>query len=780
MNDGDRAPGPVPETTVAAGDWCLYTHFLLFPPILLMMSLRALIQVLLLLFPVAGLIAADDTADRVPRLSALATEDSPYLRQHIDSPVNWRPWGPAAFDEAEQTMKPLFVSIGYFSCHWCASMERETFRDPATAALLNEKFINVKVDRFERPDLDRFLMRYIEQSVRGGGWPLNVWTTPDRLPWRGVSYMSNTDDDRGTFADFASHTARLWDEDHPHLTSKAAVDMENFRRIADPPPLADFALKPVTLDLAFTRIAGQFDPVHGGFGRVPKFPSPTRLEFLAHHWAAQEPGSGTAEKCAAMIEATLRGMARGALRDHLGGGFFRYALDEAWRRPYFEKMALDQAMMAQSYLTGYLLIGQDEHASVAREILEYADRELSHPEGGFCNAEHCESLTEATRVPVEGAYYAWNHSRFRESAAAAADVLEEVFDIRERGNIPPGTDPRDNLGGLNLLSEVRPLAEAARRLGIPGPRAAALFEQGRAALIDARSNRSRPARDSLLITQMNGALISAFARAAMVLGDDTLLARAQRCARFVRARLWHEKSQALYRCCTDRSPKHPACAEDYAFLVAGALDLYEATGERAWLEWAESLQRSFDAHYRDEKNGGYFDAKRDLPDLPLVLKNDDDSSNISSNALAGINLTRWSALLSQPERDLEARRLVSSFAHHVSTNPAAVAGLTLVVDRLLRPAGRVVLIGPASAPEIVAARRQIWACPGRRPSIIQIATADDRAWLLEHKALPPAVLSQPATPPVAFLLDTAAVKAGPIPLADLQKHLPSRPKRASL
>jgi uncharacterized protein YyaL (SSP411 family) len=274
---------------------------------------------------------------------------------------------------------------------------------------------------------------------------------------------------------------------------------------------------------------------------------------------------------------------------------------------------------------------------------------------------------------------------------------------------------------------------------------------------------------------MNGAMISAFTRAAMVLGDESLLDRALRCARFVKQRLWHEPTRTLYRCCTERTPRHFACAEDYAYLIAAVLDLYEATGDHSWLRWGEALQREFDRHHADPAGGGFFDARSNLADVPLRLKNDDDASHLSSNAVAGLNLIRWAALLSQPERLREAERLLGAFSHHLDRSPGAVAGLCLVAEGLVRPPARIVLVGPADTPEMALAREQIWAHPGRRPVIVQLDDQESRTWWMERGALPTAVTA-PGPSAAAFLTVDGALRAGPFPLSELPKHLARRPR----
>jgi uncharacterized protein YyaL (SSP411 family) len=702
----------------------------------------------------------------------LAAEDSSYLRAQSASPVEWQPWGPEAFAEAERTGRPLFVSIGYFSCVWTSVMDRGVFQDAATAGLLNAGCVNVKIDRFERPDLDRLYMRHVEATRQRGGWPLNLWLSPDRLPVRAAASMTAVDAGQGSFPLEAGHTLELWAAESPHLRAQARIELEEVARATGPALAGALALDEGLLESARGHVLGQFDPVHGGFGRVPKFPSPARLAFVGGRGGRDDTDPARAAERREVVAATLDGMARGGLRDHLGGGFFRYALDEGWRRPYFEKMALDQALMAESFLLGHRLTGRADFAEVARETLDYATRELGHPDGGFYNAEHGESLpADGGAAPQEGAYYVWTRDQVRHHAGAAADLVELVFDIRERGNLPPGSDPFNILGETNVLSRVRTVAAAAERLGLPVAQGEALWGQGRESLRIARQRRPRPALDRLLITQMNAAMISACCRAGVQWDDPGRLERAVRCAEFLQSGLWDASTATLYRCRLDRAPRHLAVAEDHAYLVRALLDLHEATGEFRWLRWAAEVQTAFDRHHADPVGGGYFDGRHDSPDLPVALKTIDDVSAFSPNAVAGLNLVRWSVLLQDPARADMARRLLGAFAVPVRARPGSVAGLLQVAEAVVHPAARVILVGPPGQPEARAARARLAAAPPGRWQVLTVEDAAARQWLAARQALPPAVVDHPVEIPAFFLVDGSGVEKGPFPMLELDKTL---------
>ena len=713
----------------------------------------------------------------MPKASRLASEDSPYLRQSIDSLIDWHPWNEETFRRAERENRALFVSIGYFTCHWCSLMARDSFEREETARLMNENFINVKVDRFERPDLDRLYMRYMTETARKNGWPLNLWMTPGRAPFRGVIYMPSVDQGQGTFQAVAEQTVRFWNKESAYVKSQAADDIARFTASMRTAPPAAFEITPDLFETAFSQVAAQFDPGNGGFGRVPKFPSPARIEFLFRHLARKSITSPRGKDCLDMITGTLRGMSRGALRDHVGGGFFRYALDEAWRRPYFEKMIFDQAEAAKSYLTGYTLSGDEALAAIARETLSYADRELSHPEGGFYNAEHCESLPEpGAAEPADGAYYVWRHGDLVGTVGDAGPLFESVYDLRQAGNAPPGSDSFKQFTGLNLLYEAQSPAEAAARLNIPRDQANEWLIRGRESLERARSLRPRPALDRLVITQMNGAMISALTRASVVLKEPAWLDRALRCARFVRARLYDTGRHQLFRCCADRPARVRACAEDYAFLIQGLLDLYEASGDSQWLLWAEQLSVTFERQFFDREDGGFFDAPIGSTDLFAPFKNDDDAAGFCSNAIAALDLARLSAMLNAPQTLLTARQTLRAFATPLARYPGTLCGMTCAADAIVEPLPQIVIIGPISSPDVARAREAVFAAPKARRVILYLDPADKDRFLLSR--IPPLADLKPLPNdrPSVYFCQKFAPTAGPFPASDLAAHLGQLPQ----
>lgn len=708
-----------------------------------------------------GLLPA--AADGAEKVNGLALADSPYLRSEADSPVQWQPWGREAFERADRENKPLFVNIGYMSCHWCALMDRESFRRPEVAKMLNEDFVSVRVDRYERPDLDRLYMRYMTETARINGWPLNLWLNPRLAPFRGVVYLPAVDTGRGTFERVAEQTRHFWEKESAYIREQATRDVEEFNRQLAAQTPGEVTINDEFFDRVFAQVAAQYDPANGGFGRVPKFPSPARLAFLWRQMG-RKPESSQAAESRDMIVKTLRAMGRGGLRDHLGGGFFRYALDEAWRRPYFEKMALDQAEAIRSFLSGYLLTGDEEFASIVRQTIGYLERELQHGAGAFYNAEHCDSLPAGeAQSPQEGAYYLWTRDdALKVAGDEAAPLVEAVYSLKERGNAPPGSDRRGQFEGLNLFFQATEPSAAARQLGIDEARAAQRLDAALESLRRERSRRPRPPLDPLIIAQMNGGLISGLARASVILDEPRWLEMAVRAAEFVERELWDAREGRLYRCWAGRPASVAACAEDYAYLVSGLLDLHEASGGARWLALAVSVQAAMDQRLLDRERGGYYDAEPDTPDLVVRLKNEDDASGFSSNAMAAMNLARLAAQVGDPQARERGSRIFPNFGAMLQRSPGVLSGLACGASDLSAPLLQVVVQAPPGSPGWREAVRAAFLLP-RADRVIIHDTPEVRALLSEGAALPPA----PAAGPPLQLCREFRPLGGAVSAADL-------------
>jgi uncharacterized protein YyaL (SSP411 family) len=713
--------------------------------------------------------AAEAGADE--RIGRLAASDSTYLRSLSSRAVDWHEWGPAAWEEARRIGRPVLVSIGNFTCAWTARTDRTIFESPEMATLLNGEVVAVKVDRFERPDLDRLYQRYAEATHQRAGWPLHVWVTPDRLPLRIASVPIGGAEDDGTFASEMQHLLEQWVRDSGHLSRQAEAELQAVVTRAGVALAGPLEIDEALLLVGESQVLGQFDPQHGGFGRAPKFPSPARLEFLAQRTTGPAGNSNRRDEVLAVVRTTLDRLRDGALHDQLDGGFFRYALDEGWRRPCFEKMVLDQARHAEAYLLGHWMTGEDDYARVARSTLEFAQREFGHPEGGFYNAVHSESRDPDSGDWREGVYYAWTAQDLRHRAGTNADVVAAVFEVLPGGNLPPGTDPFSSLAGMNLLARPHPLAPTAARLGSPLAEVEDALFHGRQALLAARRERPPPDVDRLQVTQVNAALISAFCRAAGPLNEPEFLLRARRAAEFVERHLWDAHTNTLYRCRLDRPPTQLAVADDFAFLVRALLDLHETTGEIHWLHWATAVQTAFDHHHLDAERGGYTDAGHRRNDVPAALKPVDDAAVISANAVAGQNLQRWACVRNNPALSAEARRLLEAFAGPLRAGSGSVAGLFQVAQSSVRPPRRLILLGPINTPELVAARARLSAEHRGQWQVMSLGDGAARDWVLEHWGLPESVRLHPLDQP-GFCVELDGASSDAVQqIADLHNFL---------
>jgi uncharacterized protein YyaL (SSP411 family) len=679
----------------------------------------------------------------------LATADSLYLRQHADNPVAWQTWGDAAWDLAGKLDRPIFLSIGYSTCHWCHVMARESFSDPAVAALLNEHFIPVKVDREERPDVDRIHMAYVQAAVGQGGWPLSVWLTPKLQPFFGGTYFPPNDRwGRPGFPTVLRQLAEAWQSRRTELLTAASNSLEMLRtHAADSAPPALPAPLSAALELAQTRFTAQWDRIHGGFGSAPKFPRPVVLSLL-FRLLARNQNSNT--ELAAMVASTLAGMARGGMCDQLGGGFHRYSVDAAWRVPHFEKMLYDQAQLVCAYLEGYQATNSAEWAQVARETLAYMGRDLQSQDGGYYAAEDADSaLPDNPEEHSEGAFYVWSAAEF--AAACGTDALwaAEHCGVHPAGNIPAGADPHGELHGRNVLR---------RSASETSPAKAQRFDSIRQRLLAARQCRPRPGRDEKLVAAWNGYALSALSRAAQVLDDPHWLATGVRAARFLKLHLTDDTGR-LHRSWNNGRAGNEGFAEDYAAVIAGLIDLHEAGGGREWLEWAASLQQIMDTRFADTASGGYFATATDDPSIMLRLKDEYDGAEPSACSLAALNLLRLSALLGRDEWKGQAEATLAWAQERLGTAPEMMPQMLVAADFTSSPVRRIVLIGRRQDPAL----RRLAAAIHRRLElprvILRIEGAADLAWFARSQ---PWLADLPIEGPPSAMVCTQAACQPPI------------------
>jgi hypothetical protein len=669
--------------------------------------------------------------------NALAHEKSPYLRQHADNPVDWFPWGEAAFTKARAEQKPIFLSIGYSTCHWCHVMAHESFEDAGLAALLNKNFVAIKVDREERPDVDRVYMAYVQALTGHGGWPLSAWLTPDLRPFYGGTYFPPGDrSGRPGLANVLRALARGWAEEREKLVAEGARAVEILRakaaRASGPAGSirstgsgqASSGQAGEAFEAAFRYLEESFDERHGGFGHAPKFPRGSVLNFLFRCAALQGAGSDVGRAAVRMAAVTLQAMARGGLHDHVGGGYHRYSVDARWLVPHFEKMLYDQAQIALNFIEAYQATGDPRHAWAACDIFDYVLRDLAHPAGGFFSAEDADSAVGVGGTEhAEGAFYLWSADELRTVLGGDFGLAAEHFGVREEGNVPPEDDPHGEFSGKNILAQTQTLAATANALELTPEEANEKLIAVLARLREARARRPRPQLDDKILTAWNGLMISALARGAQVfdsLNDHwrgyakVLLAAAVRAAEFLHRELFDEKSGAVFRAWREGRGATGGFAEDYAFLGQGLLDLYEASFDVRWLQWAERLQEKMDELFFDTERGGYFNSRADDANLVLRLREDYDGAEPAPSSVAALNLLRLAAMLHREDFRERGLRTIEAFRAQWLGAPYAMPQMLCALEFALQPPPQVVLAGNPGADDFLALAAVLHERPGPR------------------------------------------------------------------
>ena len=639
----------------------------------------------------------------------LANEQSPYLLQHKDNPVDWYPWGEAAFEKARREDKPIFLSVGYSTCHWCHVMEHESFESADVATTLNEYFVSIKVDREERPDVDRVYMTFVQVTTGQGGWPMSVWLTPSLEPFYGGTYYPPTSQwGRPGFTDVLLEIARVWRDERQKVVQSAGAIVDRLRSLGGSTGTGAIPGTGV-LDVAVREFASSFDGRHGGFGGAPKFPRPSELLFLLREHARV--GSAEARD---MVIATLRAMAIGGIRDHLGGGFHRYAVDAEWRVPHFEKMLYDQAQLVLAYVEAAQLTGEGFWADVAADTLEYVKRDLTHPDGGFYSAEDADSVPseQATRNAQdasprganphksEGAFYIWSDREIGEALGADAAIFRLRFGILPDGNAP--FDPQNEFTGKNLLYSARAFDDIAATTGKSATDVASALERARVTLLTLRGRRPRPHLDDKVLTAWNGLMIAAFARAGRVLGRNDYVGDAQRAATFLHASLWRAADATLLRRFRQGDAAVDGYAEDYAYLIFGLLELFQADGDPKWLEWAITLQRRQDELFWDDTEGGWFSTTGRDPSVLLRLKEEYDGAEPAASSVSVLNLLILAHLLpSDAEAALQVRlrieRTFGMFSNNASMRGRAVPMMLAALSIYHSGISQIVIAGEPGA-----------------------------------------------------------------------------------
>jgi uncharacterized protein YyaL (SSP411 family) len=625
----------------------------------------------------------------------LAAERSPYLLQHADNPVEWYPWGEEAFDKARSLDRPIFLSIGYSTCHWCHVMAHESFESQAIADILNRDFVSIKVDREERPDVDRVYMTFVQATTGSGGWPMSVWLTPDLKPFYGGTYFPpDARWGRPGFPEILHEIARVWQMERSKVQLSADNLTEQIRGLRSVSPGGDVpdadALKEGVAQFAQT-----FDQTRGGFGSAPKFPRPSELLFLLRETART--GDYTP---AFMVAKTLQPMALGGMRDHVGGGFHRYSVDANWRVPHFEKMLYDQAQITLACLETYQLASDGFFADVAADTLEYVMREMTSPEGGFFSAEDADSVPpEAAADPgahkTEGAFYLWTQAELESLLKDDFSAFRHRFGIRPDGNAPE--DPQAEFTGKNLLYVASTLEEVAERTGQSRDEVEAALQRARMALFEARLSRPRPHLDDKVLTGWNGLMLAAFARSARVLPSadarSRYLGAAERSARFLEQYMWDANRQVVKRRYREGDTAIDGYAEDYAYLVFGLLELFQAGGDPRWLEWARVLQKRQDEQFWDAANGGWFSTTGADPTVILRMKEDYDGAEPSPSSVSVLNLQLMAHLTNEAELFERIDGTLKMFGPQIGKVARAVPMMMAALSTYHAKVTQVVIVG---------------------------------------------------------------------------------------
>jgi uncharacterized protein YyaL (SSP411 family) len=631
-------------------------------------------------------------------MNRLSKEKSPYLLQHANNPVDWYPWGEEAFEKSARENKPIFLSIGYSTCHWCHVMEHESFEDPATAAILNEHFVPVKVDREERPDVDRVYMLFVQASTGSGGWPMSVWLTPERKPFYGGTYFPPDNRfGRPGFKSILHSLAQAWKDDRTRVEESGARVVEQLKEYS-----AQGAGKGEAgqgaLDSAFYGFRRMFDSRLGGFGGAPKFPRPSVHNFLLRYYAATKN-----EEALEMVLLTLREMAKGGMNDQLGGGFHRYSVDERWFVPHFEKMLYDQAQIATSSLEAFQITRDGQYASAARDIFSYVQRDLTHPDGGFYSAEDADS--DAGGVKREGAFYVWGREEIVEALGPRdAEIFCTRFGVEAGGNVEE--DPHGEFRGLNILYQARSIEETAAQSGASVDETRGVLRGAIGRLLERRTKRARPHLDDKILTAWNGMMISAFAKGAQALGEDRYSDAAAGAAKFIRTRLWDEGRRILLRRFRDGESAIDGFLDDYACAILGFLDLYETRFDAADFHFAERLAERAIELFEDRENGGFFSAGEDAENLVLRLKDDYDGAEPSGNSTMTMALLRLARMTGREHFRAPAARTLEAFSGKMASGGAGVPQMLVALQFSLGKPKEIVLAGPGSGAMLAAIRRR--------------------------------------------------------------------------
>ena len=609
-------------------------------------------------------------AETAGNKNRLAGEKSPYLLQHADNPVDWYPWGDEAFEKAKRENKPIFLSIGYSTCHWCHVMEHESFENEQVAEILNNYFISIKVDREERPDIDAIYMKVCQAMTGGGGWPLTIVMTPDRKPFfAGTFFPADDSFGRKGLKTILAEIHALWESDRDKLLASAesATQIVQTTQIAS----VNVQLDERTLNNAFDIFYANYDQEYGGFGGGgPKFPKAHEISFLLRYWKR------TNNRIALeMAEKTLASIYRGGMHDHIGGGYHRYSTDRKWLVPHFEKMLYDQAILSRAFLEAYQATGKQVYAKAARDIFDYVLRDMTGSRGGFYSAEDADSEGE------EGKFYVWTKKEIDSLLGADAEIFNNYYGVTSGGNFEKGA---------NILYIPNRLSDSETK------NIAAVLERGRKKLFEARGKRVGPHLDDKVLVSWNGLMISSLAYGSSVLDEPRYAAAAEKAATFIMSEMW--KNGRLHRRYRDGEVSVPGFVDDYAFLTLAQVDLYESTFDLKWIVNAKKTADQMMKLFQDDKNGGLVFSAKDNEQLIGDIREAYDGAEPSGNSVAALALLKLSKFTMNSEYEEAGQDIIIAFSSDIARYPVGFAQMLAALDFVLGPSLEIVIAGKSSDP----------------------------------------------------------------------------------
>ncbi|MDQ2974806.1 MAG: thioredoxin domain-containing protein [Acidobacteriota bacterium] len=634
----------------------------------------------------------------------LINETSPYLIQHAHNPVDWFPWGEEAFQLARREQKPILLSIGYSACHWCHVMEHESFENEAIAKLMNENFVNIKVDREERPDLDQIYMSAVQMMTHHGGWPMTVFLTPEAVPFYAGTYFPP--EDRYNMPGFPRVLISLADayRERPEEIQETAIAILDGLKQSTATIESNEAIATDLLDTAYRGIIKNYDATNGGFGGAPKFPPAMSLEFLLHtHYRTADP------QALGIVTHTCRKMAEGGIFDHLGGGFHRYSTDARWLVPHFEKMLYDNALLSRLYLHYYQVTGDTSAGAVAEGILDYVVREMTDPLGGFYSTQDADS------EGVEGKFFVWSADEIKKLLGEReAELFAAYYNVTESGNFE----------GENILNVTHDLTEVARAQNVTPEQLTESLKEARRILFAAREKRIKPARDEKVLTAWNGLMLASFAEAGAILNRADYMQVAKHNARFVLDNL--RKDGLLLRTYKDGQAKLNAYLEDYAFYIDGLLTLFETTGELEWFQEAGALAATMIDEFWDEQEGGFFFTGKSHEELIVRAKEFFDNATPSGNSVAAEVLLRIGMLADNGDYQRRAATVLRLTASMLRRYASGFGRLLCALDFYLGKPKEIAIVGAPDSEDTQSLLKEIWK-PYLPNKVIAQASSDDKS-----------------------------------------------------